>query len=73
MINNITVAFLGRIGFPELILILVIVLLLFGAKKLPEIAKALGLGLKEFKKSVKDIKDDISDEQNTKSEEKNSK
>jgi len=57
MINNLPIAFLGRIGFPELILILVIVLLLFGAKKLPEIARALGLGVKEFKKSVKDIND----------------
>jgi len=57
MINNLPIAFLGRIGFPELILILVIVLLLFGAKKLPEIARSLGLGVKEFKKSVKDIND----------------
>lgn len=59
--NTAFVAFFGRIGLPELILILVIILLLFGAKKLPEIARALGTGLREFKKSVKDISDDTDD------------
>ncbi len=47
-------AFLGGIGFPELVVIFVIILLLFGAKKLPDIAKSLGEGIKEFKKSMKD-------------------
>lgn len=42
------------IGMPELILILVICLLIFGAAKLPEIAKNLGKGIKEFKKEIKD-------------------
>lgn len=42
------------IGMPELILILVICLLIFGAAKLPEIAKNLGKGIKEFKKEMKD-------------------
>ncbi|MCB1196647.1 twin-arginine translocase TatA/TatE family subunit [bacterium] len=51
-------AFLGGIGFPELLVILIVALLLFGAKKLPEIARSLGLGIKEFKKSLKDIPDD---------------
>ena len=69
MVNNIPIAFLGRIGFPELILILIIVLLLFGAKKLPEIARALGLGVKEFKKSVKEINDISEEEKKTPSEE----
>lgn len=40
------------IGFPELMVILVIILLLFGAKKLPEIAKSLGQSIKTFKKSM---------------------
>ena len=53
--ENLIFGFLGRIGLPELIVILVIVLLLFGAKKLPEIAKSLGIGLREFKKSVNDL------------------
>jgi len=42
------------IGMPELILILVICLLIFGAAKLPEIAKNLGKGIKTFKKEMKD-------------------
>jgi sec-independent protein translocase protein TatA len=42
------------IGMPELILILLICLLVFGAAKLPEIARNLGRGIKEFKKEMKD-------------------
>ena len=53
-------------GMGELIVILVIVLLLFGAKKLPEIAKALGKSVKEFKKGAKEIQDEV----NKSSEEK---
>lgn len=44
---------------PEWILILIIVLLLFGAKKLPELARGLGLGIKEFKKASKEITDEV--------------
>ena len=40
------------IGITELLVILLVVLLLFGAKKIPEIGKSLGKGLKEFKKSL---------------------
>jgi sec-independent protein translocase protein TatA len=43
---------MGRIGLPELLVILVIVLLIFGAGKIPQIAKSLGEGIKEFKKSM---------------------
>ena len=43
------------LGGQELLLILVIVLILFGAKKLPELAKGLGKGIKEFKKSQEDL------------------
>ncbi len=43
---------MGRIGLPEILLILFIVLLLFGSKRLPEIGKAIGEGLKEFKKAI---------------------
>ena len=42
----------NNIGFPELLLILVAVLLLFGAKRLPEIGRSLGSGMREFKDSV---------------------
>ncbi|MGG2065849.1 twin-arginine translocase TatA/TatE family subunit [Bacillus sp. S14(2024)] len=49
---------LSNIGFPGLILILVAVLILFGPKKLPEVGRALGETLKEFKKSTKELTDD---------------
>jgi sec-independent protein translocase protein TatA len=42
------------IGVPELIVILVIVLIIFGAGKLPEIGSAIGKGIKNFKKSVRE-------------------
>ncbi len=45
---------MGMPGTTELIIILVVVLLLFGGKKIPELAKGLGQGIKNFKKSVKD-------------------
>jgi sec-independent protein translocase protein TatA len=48
------IAFLQGIGAPELIIILVIVLLLFGAKKLPEMARSLGKSQREFKKGMRE-------------------
>ena len=41
------------IGLPELVVILIVALLLFGGKKIPEIAKGLGEGIRNFKQSVK--------------------
>lgn len=41
-------------SFPELLLILAIVVLLFGAKKIPDLAKGLGSGIKNFKKAIKE-------------------
>jgi sec-independent protein translocase protein TatA len=46
------------IGVPELIVILVIVLIIFGAGKLPEIGGAIGKGIKNFKKSVREVDED---------------
>jgi sec-independent protein translocase protein TatA len=46
----------------EIILILVVVLLLFGAKRLPEMAKGIGQSVREFRKGIKDMKDDIANE-----------
>jgi sec-independent protein translocase protein TatA len=46
----------------EIILILVVVLLLFGAKRLPEMAKGIGQSVREFRKGIKDMKDDIATE-----------
>lgn len=56
----------SNIGFPGLILILIAVLILFGPKKLPEIGKALGETLKEFKKSTKELTDDAFQEKEKK-------
>ncbi len=53
----------------ELIIIALVVLLLFGGKKIPELAKGLGSGIKNFKKAVKDDGDDIADATKDKIEE----
>ncbi|MDD5529788.1 MAG: twin-arginine translocase TatA/TatE family subunit [bacterium] len=50
---------MGKIGIGELLIILVIVLLLFGANKIPQIAKSLGQGIKEFKKANKETEEDV--------------
>jgi sec-independent protein translocase protein TatA len=52
------------IGWQEILLILLVVLLLFGAKRIPEIAKGLGKGISEFKKAARDAKDEIESETN---------
>ena len=49
---------MGRIGFPELILILVVFVIFFGPSKLPEIGAALGKAIREFKKSLNDVKEE---------------
>ena len=48
-----------HLGYMEVFIILLIVLLLFGGRKLPEIAKGLGRGIKEFKKASKEVTDEI--------------
>ncbi len=53
---------IGGIGMPELIIILVIILIIFGAGKLPEIGAGLGKGIKNFKKATKDPIEDKNDE-----------
>ena len=50
-----------NIGLPEILGIALIVLLLFGAKKIPELMRGLGKGVSEFKKGVRDIEDEIKD------------
>jgi sec-independent protein translocase protein TatA len=52
------------LGGMEVVLILAIVLLLFGAKKLPELAKGLGTGIKEFKKATREVTDEIQNASN---------
>lgn len=48
-----------QLGFQELLVILLIVLLVFGAKRLPEMGAAVGKGIREFKKSLRDVQDSI--------------
>lgn len=50
----------AMLGGWEIVLILAVVLILFGAKKLPELAKGLGTGIKEFKKATREVTDEIS-------------
>ncbi len=50
---------LAFLGWPEIIGILLVLLLLFGAKKLPELAKGLGKGINEFKKASREVQDEL--------------
>jgi sec-independent protein translocase protein TatA len=49
----------GNIGTPEILVIGLIILVLFGAKRIPEFMQGLGKGVREFKKAAKDIQDEI--------------
>ena len=51
----------SNIGMPEILVILVVVLLLFGAKRLPEIGSSMGKGIREFKKSINDMNRSITE------------
>ena len=58
-------AFIGGLGPTELIVIFLIVLLVFGAKRIPEIAQGIGKGITEFKKAARDITDEFDVEDTT--------
>jgi sec-independent protein translocase protein TatA len=60
----------GNIGGSELFLILLVILVFFGAKKLPELAKGLGQGIREFRKAAKDVQEEV-DKEVKKLDEKN--
>ena len=49
----------GNLGAGEIILIVLVILLLFGAKKIPELARGIGKGMSEFKKGIKDVENEI--------------
>ena len=50
---------IGPLGLPEILLIAVVVLLIFGPKRLPEMAKGIGQSVREFRKGIRDMRDDI--------------
>lgn len=52
----------GSLGTGEIILILLVVLILFGSKKIPELAQGLGKGIREFKKAMRDVEEEIKQE-----------
>ena len=58
--------FLGMIGAPQIILIIAVVLLLFGGRKIPELMKGLGKGMKEFKDATKGEDDEKRDDEQKK-------
>ena len=60
----------GSIGMPELIIILLVILLLFGAKRLPELARGLGKGIREFKDATKHVEDEFKELEKDEKEEK---
>jgi sec-independent protein translocase protein TatA len=53
---------MGNLGTTEILLIVLVVLIFFGAKKIPELAQGLGKGIREFKKATREIQDDVTDE-----------
>jgi sec-independent protein translocase protein TatA len=53
---------MGSIGGPEIFLILLIVLVLFGAKKLPDLAKGMGQAMREFRKASRDVQEEVEKE-----------
>ena len=65
-----TTLFIGGIGMQEVLLIALVVLLFFGGKKIPELMKGLGKGVRSFKEGMNDIEKDINDTKDTADEEK---
>jgi len=52
----------GRIGFQEILILMAILVFLFGAKKIPELARGMGLGVKEFKKGLNELQEEDEEE-----------
>ncbi len=61
----------GKIGLPELVLILAIALIIFGPRKLPEIGKSIGKGLREFRQATSEVKKSVSVEDSYEEEREN--
>ena len=57
-----TLLFLGTIGLPQIIIIVFAILLLFGGKKIPELMKGIGKGVKSFKEGMKEVEDELKED-----------
>jgi sec-independent protein translocase protein TatA len=57
---------MGNLGTPEIMFICLVILVLFGAKRIPEFMQGLGKGVREFKKAARDIQDEIEKPEDTK-------
>ena len=70
--NTLSLLFIGSLGAPEIIILALVVLLLFGGKKIPELMRGIGKGVRSFKEGIngieKDIKDNTDVEANAKSD-----
>ena len=66
-----TLLFLGNIGAGEIIIVALVILLLFGGKKIPELMKGLGKGVKSFKDGINDIEKEINAEPQKKNDSAN--
>lgn len=62
----VTLLFLGSIGMSEIIILALVVLLFFGGKKIPELMKGIGKGVKSFKDGMKDVQDELDLDKETK-------
>ncbi len=62
-----------NMGMGELLIILLVVLVLFGSKKIPDLAQGLGKGIREFKKAMRDVQEDIKIPDNEKKSETDKK
>ena len=65
-----TLLFIGNLGAGEIVIIALVILLLFGGKKIPELMKGLGKGVKSFKEGMNEIEKDIKIDDTPKTEEK---
>ena len=59
--NTLSLLFIGSLGAPEIIIIALVVLLLFGGKKIPELMRGIGKGVRSFKEGINGIEKDIKD------------
>ena len=64
-----TLLFLGGIGWQEIVIIALVVLVLFGGKKIPELMRGIGSGVRSFKEGLNDVKSEVEKPVNNKKEE----